>query len=79
MSEYERWVELVDRQACDQTLSADEIEFCRSFQKKHVLCEAELAAYGELSDFHGAPNESSRGLVERTLQRLEAEDAERTA
>jgi hypothetical protein len=78
-TDYERWVLLVDRQACDQPLTADELEFCRTFAHKHALCDAELAAYGELSDFNGAPTDSSRGLVDRTLQRLEAEDAERAA
>jgi hypothetical protein len=78
-TDYERWVLLVDRQACDQPLSAEELEFCRAFAHKHALCDAELAAYGELSDFNGAPTDSSRGLVDRTLQRLEAEDAERAA
>jgi hypothetical protein len=78
-TDYERWVLLVDRQACDQPLSAEELEFCRTFAHKHALCDAELAAYGELSDFNGAPTDSSRGLVDRTLQRLEAEDAERAA
>jgi hypothetical protein len=78
-TDFERWAHLVDRQACDEPLTAEELEFCKSFARKHALCDAEFATYHELSDFTGAPTDSSRGLVDRTLQRLEAEDAERAA
>jgi hypothetical protein len=78
-TDFERWAHLVDRQACDEALTAEELEFCKSFARKHALCDAEFATYHQLSDFTGAPTDSSRGLVDRTLQRLEAEDAERAA
>ena len=77
-TEFERWAELVDRQADDQVLSADELAFCSSFEQTHPMCarrEWELAVYAELADLGGTPTEASRALVDRALAQLEAEEA----
>jgi TolA-binding protein len=74
-TEFERWAQLVDRQADDQVLSAEELAFCRAFEQTHPMCGHELAAYAQLADLGGAPNDASRALVDRALQQLEAEEA----
>ena len=35
-NEYERYLELADREACDDVLSSDERAFCRAFEERHA-------------------------------------------
>jgi len=35
-NEYERYLELADREACDEPLSPDERAFCRAFEQRHA-------------------------------------------
>jgi TolA-binding protein len=76
--DYERWTQLVDREATDNcVLSAEEQDFCRRFEAEHPACSQESAAYFALADLHAIPSDASRALVDRALQQLEAEEAER--
>ncbi|MET0390223.1 MAG: PEGA domain-containing protein, partial [Polyangiales bacterium] len=77
-NEYERYLELADREACDETLSVEEREFCRTFEQRHPGAVPELASYDELSKLNPAPDASSRALVDRALAQLDAEDSART-
>jgi PEGA domain len=77
-NDFERWALLVDRQACDDELSVDELEFCRLFELDHPACGQELATYAELANLRPVPDAASRALVDRALAQLEKElEAER--
>ncbi|HET8939524.1 MAG TPA: tetratricopeptide repeat protein [Polyangiales bacterium] len=78
-NDFERYVELADREACDEPLSAEEQAFCRAFERKHPEACPELAVYAELTQLNAAPDAASRTLVDRTLAQIEAEDAERAS
>jgi hypothetical protein len=75
--EHERYVTLSDRRACDDILSEEETDFCRSFELRYPKACLELASFAELSNLHAVPDASSRALVDRALAQIEAEDAAR--
>jgi len=75
----ERYLELADREASDEALSADEQAFCRAFERKHPADVPELAVYAELAELNAAPDDASRALVDRTLAQIESEDAARAS
>lgn len=79
LNEIERYLELADREACDSPLSADELAFCRAFERKHPEACPEVGLYNELTQLNAAPDAASRALVDRTLAQIEAEDAERAS
>jgi hypothetical protein len=76
-NEYERYVELADRESCDESLSAEERDFCRSFEQRCPEWCPEVACYAELGKLNPVPDASSRTLVDRALAQVEAEDAAR--
>ena len=78
-NDFERYLELADREACDEALSADELAFCRAFEQKHPEACPELRAYSELSQLNAAPDAASRALVDSTLAQIESEDAARAS
>lgn len=78
-NELERYLELADREASEEPLSADERAFCRAFERKHPEDLPELKVYAELSQLNTAPDDASRALVDRTLAQIEAEDAARAS
>lgn len=75
--EYERYIDLMDREACDDPLNATEREFCRTFEERHPELCPELQLYTELSRLSPPPDASSKALVDRALARLESEDGAR--
>jgi hypothetical protein len=75
--DFERWAALMDRQACDDSLTAEEQAFCRDFESAHPVATHELTSYEELADLQAAPNTDTRSLVDRALKQIEAEDAAR--
>ncbi|HTU58679.1 MAG TPA: tetratricopeptide repeat protein [Polyangiales bacterium] len=75
----ERYLELADREASDESLSADEQAFCRAFERRYPADVPELAVYAELAELNAAPDDASRALVDRTLAQIEAEDAARAS
>ena len=77
--EYERYLELVDREACDEPLNAAESEFCRLFEERYPDACPELEFYKELEKLNPPPDASSRALVDRALARLDSEEAEHSA
>lgn len=79
LNEIERYLELADREACDEVLSADERAFCRAFERKHPEACREVSLYNELGQLNAAPDAASRALVDRTLAQIEAEDAQRAS
>jgi hypothetical protein len=78
-NDFERYLELADREACDEPLSAEELAFCRAFERKHPEACPELKVYADLSQLNAAPDAASRALVDSTLAQIEAEDAERAS
>lgn len=78
-NDFQRYLELADREASDEALSADEQAFCRAFERKYPADVPELAVYAELSELNAAPDDASRALVDRTLAQIEAEDAARAS
>ena len=78
-NDFERYLVLADREASDESLSADERAFCRAFERKYPAEVPELAVYAELSELNAAPDDASRALVDRTLAQIEAEDAARAS
>lgn len=78
-NDFERYLELADREACDEPLSAEEQAFCRAFERKHPEACPELGVYAELAQLNAAPDAASRTLVDSTLAQIEAEDAERAS
>lgn len=77
--DYERYLELSDREACDELLTPDENSFCRSFERRFPEACQELQSYAELAELNAAPDAASRALVDRTLAQLEMEDAARAS
>lgn len=81
--DYERYLELADREACDELLTPEERAFCRAYERREPEACPELTAsqalFHELSQLNAAPDASSRALVDRTLAQLEAEDAARAS
>lgn len=75
--QYELYTQLVDRRACDEILSPEELEFCRTFEQRYPRACVELASYAELAKLNAVPDASSRALVDRALAQIEAEDAMR--
>jgi hypothetical protein len=75
--DFERWVLLTDRRACDEQLSEAELEFCRAIEARFAVCAEEVAQYAALADLSPAPDAASRALVDRALAKLEADDAAR--
>jgi hypothetical protein len=78
-SDFERYLELADREASDEPLSADERAFCRAFERKYPEDVPELKVYADLAELNTAPDDASRALVDRTLAQIEAEDAARAS
>ena len=39
---YERWAELADREAAGETLTQEELEFCRRFERENPTADAEI-------------------------------------
>ena len=78
-NDFERYLELADREASDELLSADERAFCRAFERRHPHDVPELGVYAELAELNNAPDDASRALVDRTLAQIEAEDAVRAS
>jgi len=76
LKEYERYVELVDREACEEPLNPAEREFCRLFEERYPGSCPELQLYAELADLNAPPDATSRALVDRALEQLEQLDAE---
>jgi hypothetical protein len=76
-NDFERYLDLADREACDERLSAEELAFCRAFERKHPEACPEVKVYADLAQLNAAPDVASRALVDRTLAQLEAEDADR--
>jgi len=71
LKEYERYVELVDREACDEPLNPAEREFCRLFEERYPGSCPELSLYAELAELNAPPDTASRALVDRALAQLE--------
>lgn len=74
---FSRWAQLMDREARDEPLTAEERAFCQRFAQNHETCELELSTYAALGDLDVPPDDESRALVDSTLRRLELDDAER--
>jgi hypothetical protein len=78
-NDFERYLQLADREACDEALTPEESAFCRAFERKHPEACPELKVYADLGQLNAAPDVSSRALVDRTLAQIEAEDAARAS
>lgn len=65
--DYERWVELQDRQASGSTLSAAERDFCVQMTTSHPLCAREDALLNELSRLEGDADPGAREREDAVL------------
>lgn len=72
-NEFDRWAELVDREAVGETLSQAEKEFCWRYESQNAKCRAELEFWRRLGDIETEPDEKSREVVDRALAALEPE------
>lgn len=71
--EYERWTDLVDRQAAGEQLSSEQVEFCERFGSEHPSCVRETEFLQELALLDVPPSPESRALVDAVLARISAE------
>lgn len=74
---FSRWAQLMDREARDEPLTAEERAFCERFAQNHEACELELSAYAALGELDAPPDDESRALVDSALRQLELEDVDR--
>jgi hypothetical protein len=71
--DYERWTDLVDRQAAGEQLSSEQLDFCERFGSQHPSCVREMEFLQELALLDVPPSPESGALVDAVLARISAE------
>ncbi len=72
-SNYQRWAELVDREAVGGHLSPDEETFCRDYAAHNPVCQRELEFWKELAVISVEPDDKTRTIVDNALSTVERE------
>ncbi|MBN1653688.1 MAG: FecR domain-containing protein [Deltaproteobacteria bacterium] len=72
-SNYQRWAELVDREAVGDHLSAEEETFCREFAEHNAVCQREIKFWIDLATVNEEPDEKTRSIVDGALSAIENE------
>jgi tetratricopeptide (TPR) repeat protein len=74
--DFDRWADLMDREATEHPLTAAENEFCREFERRHPACRRELSFYRTLADLDADPDDESRRLTEAALRAMDGRTGE---
>jgi len=72
-SNYQRWAELVDREAVGGCLSPEEETFCKDYTARNPVCQRELEFFKELANLSKAPDDKTRAIVNNALTFVERE------
>jgi hypothetical protein len=75
-NDFDRWAELVDREAIGEPITTAEKVFCRRLEEQNLKCQAELAFWEEVETIETESDDASRALVDRVLAAVEKEPEE---
>ncbi len=83
-ADFERWEEIVDREALGEPISAADATFRRNFERKHPLCARESTAWdamlGTLAHAHSSDLDTGRQqLIDSVLAGVDREQVPATA